>query len=159
MPSKIIKSSVAKLPITLMTSTNQELEEGEIFNRNDFKTPGQRIKIGIVQIIEVQQDTYDENTKIWSKLMRPRVTFNPKNGKRTSKMEPVKGYLVIMYEKDDPECTVRTLKLNSKAGVKYMEKYLETRKGPITKFIPDEELVLEKVDNGFKYASVLPVGA
>ena len=65
-----------------------------------------------------------------------------------------------MFVKDDPECSVRTLKINSRAGVRYMEKYVLERKQAISKFVPDEEMTLEKVDNGVgMYPSVLPIGA
>lgn len=160
MPSQITKSSITKSHITVMTSTNQELEQGEIFDRNDFTNEGQRIKVGVIKIIEVQQDSYDQETKIWSKSMVETPTFDPKTGKTKTEMKPKVGYLVIMYEKDDPEHNVRTLRINSKAGVKWMKKYLLARAEKISKYIPDEELVLEKVDNGpGKYASVLPLGA
>ena len=130
------------------------------FNALDFKNEGQRISVGVVKILETEQVTYDKETKVWSKKMETVTKFNPKTGKQTTETKPVKGFVVEMYEKDDPECIVRTLKINSKAGVRYMEKYVAARSAPISEYLPDEDLVLEKVDNGQgMYPSVLPIGA
>lgn len=149
------------LPITLMSENinNNNIDKPN-FNALDFKTEGQRIKVGIVKILEIEQTQYDKETKVWSKKMETVTKFNPKTGKQTTETKPVKGFVVEMYEKEDPECIVRTLKINSKAGVRYMEQYVAQRKAPISEYLPDEDLVLEKVDNGpGMYPSVLPIGA
>jgi len=149
------------LPITLMSENinNSNIEKPN-FNAQDFTTEGQRIRVGIVKIFETEQQTFDKETKVWSKKMQTVTKFNPKTGKQKSETTTVKGYVVEMYEKEDPDCIIRTLKINSRAGCRYMEKYVAERKAPISKYIPDEELVLEKVDNGAgMYPSVLPIGA
>mgnify|MGYP006126493595 CR=1 FL=1 len=130
------------------------------FNALDITQDGERVRIGIVKISEIEQDMYDRDTKVWSKKMETVTKVNPKTGVTATVTKPVKGFVIEMFRKDDPECAVRTLKINSKAGVRYMEKYVLARKQPISTFVPDEELVLEKVDNGVgMYPSVLPIGA
>jgi len=149
------------LPITLMSENNYNgnLEKPN-FNALDFTREGQRIKIGIVKISEIEQVTYDKETKVWGKKQETVTKVNPKTGKQTTITRPVKGFVIEMFVKDDPECSVRTLKINSRAGVRYMEKYVLERKQAISKFVPDEEMTLEKVDNGVgMYPSVLPIGA
>ena len=149
------------LPITLMSENinNNNIDKPN-FNALDFTQEGERIKIGIIKISETEQNTYDRETKVWSKKMETVTKVNPKTGKTSTETKPAKGFVIEMFRKDDPECVVRTLKLNSKAGVRYMEKYVSERKKPISTFIPEEDLVLEKVDNGAgMYPSVLPIGA
>jgi len=152
---------ITSLQIPLMSENinNSNLEKPN-FNAQDFTSEGQRIKIGIVKISEIEQVTYDKETKVWSKKMETVTRVNPKTGKQTTVTKSVKGFVIEMFRKDDPEYSVRTLKLNSKAGVRYMEKYIADRKQTISKFVPDEELTLEKVENGVgMYPSVLPIGA
>jgi hypothetical protein len=147
------------IPLMSENINNSNIEKPN-FNALDFKTEGQRISVGVVKILETEQVTYDKETKVWSKKMETVTKFNPKTGKQTTETKPVKGFVVEMYEKEDPECIVRTLKINSKAGVRYMEKYVAARSAPISEYLPDEDLVLEKVDNGQgMYPSVLPIGA
>ncbi len=147
------------LPITVMPEINNQTEY-PIFNALDITQEGQRIRIGVVKIHEVEQMAYDKESKVWSKRMETLPTVNPKTGEISTKTGPAKGFVIDFYIKDDPECGVRSLKINSKAGVRYMEKYVAERKAPIEEYIPDEDLVLEKVDNGpGKYPSVLPIGA
>ena len=147
------------IPLMSENINNSNIDKPN-FNALDFKTEGQRISVGIVKILETEQVTYDKETKVWSKKMETVTKFNPKTGKQTTETKPVKGFVVEMYEKEDPECIVRTLKINSKAGVRYMEKYVADRSAPISEYLPDEDLVLEKVDNGQgMYPSVLPIGA
>jgi hypothetical protein len=150
------------LPIPLMSNENMQTAniEKPNFNALDFTQEGERIKIGIIKISEIEQLTFDRDTKVWSKKMETVTKVNPKTGVTSTTTKPTKGFVIEMFRKDDPECVVRTLKLNSKAGVRYMEKYVSDRKEPISTFIPDEDLVLEKVDNGAgMYPSVLPIGA
>lgn len=150
------------LPIPLMSEINMQTAniEKPNFNALDFTQEGERIRIGIIKISEIEQLTFDRDTKVWSKKMETVTKVNPKTGVTSTTTKPVKGFVIEMFRKDDPECVVRTLKLNSKAGVRYMEKYVSDRKEPISTFIPDEDLILEKVDNGAgMYPSVLPIGA
>lgn len=147
------------LPITVMPEMNNQTEY-PIFNALDIPQDGQRVRIGVIKIREVEQMTYNKESKTWSVKMDTLPTVNPKTGEVSIKTGPAKGFVVDFYIKDDPECGVRSLKINSKAGVRYMEKYVAERKAPIEKYIPDEDLVLEKVDNGpGMYPSVLPIGA
>ena len=150
------------LPIPLMSNENMQTAniEKPNFNALDFTQEGERIKIGIIKISEIEQLTFDRVTKVWSTKMVTVTKVNPLTGVTSTTTKPTKGFVIEMFRKDDPECVVRTLKLNSKAGVRYMEKYVSDRKEPISTFIPDEDLVLEKVDNGAgMYPSVLPIGA
>lgn len=147
------------LPITVMPEMNNQTEY-PIFNALDIPQDGQRVRIGVIEIREVEQMTYDKESKAWSKKMETVTKFNPKTGKTNTVTSPVKGFVINFYIKEDPDCVVRTLKINSKAGVRYMEKYVAERKAPIEEYIPDEDLVLEKVENGpGMYPSVLPIGA
>lgn len=152
------------LPITVMSKINMNTQENTTtkpnFNALDFKSDGERITVGIVKIQETQQSSYDKETKIWSPKMEVVTKFNPESGESTTVTRPVKGFVIEMYRKDDPECIIRTLKINTKAGVKYMETYIRERESPIDVPIKDEEMTLEKIMNGTgMYPSVLPTGA
>ena len=129
---------------------------------NDFTVEGERQTWCICKIQETEQNTLDKKTGAWSPKTKTVTKINPETGQETTVTTSVKGFVLELFKKDDPECVVRRLAINADAGVKYMEKYVSERKETILpfKYVPAEDLILEKVDNGSGYyPSILPIGA
>tara|TARA_B110000240_G_C13196183_1_gene324205 strand:- start:34 stop:519 length:486 start_codon:yes stop_codon:yes gene_type:complete len=157
-------STLPTAHIPLMSEINMQNSQvlGKPFLKavNDFTVDGERQTWCICKIETTAQNTLDKKTGIWSQKTETVTKFNPKTGKETTVTTSVKGFVLELYKKDDPDCVVRRLAINAKAGVQYMEKYVAERKAPLTEYIPEEDLILEKVSNGEGYyPSILPIGA
>jgi hypothetical protein len=155
---------ITSLQIPLMPKINMTKETvvGKQFLKamNDFPKDGERQIWYITKWSYVGQQKMDKDTKIWSPKIETVTRFNPTTGKESTETHPVMGYILELFRKDDSKCVVRRLAINAKAGVAFMDALLEIREKAIDKYIPKEEIVLEKVANGDGYLpSILPVGA
>ena len=134
-------------------------------NKEEYQL-GDRKAIYIVKISETEQYEWNPATRKYDILKRGTKTTVDR---LTGKMKSVTGCTVVgyniqfCYQEDKSESPeVYQLAINAVSGVRFMTKFIEQRAKPITEFIPEEGLVLEKVKfTGAKFeaTSILPLGA
>ena len=127
---------------------------------------GDRRAIYMVDISETEQYDWNPETRKYDILKKgTKTTVDRLTGKMKSVTGcTVLGYKIQFWYQDDKSESpqVYQLAINAMSGVRFMTKFIEQRAKPITEFIPEEGLVLEKVKftgSKFEATSILPLGA